>query len=552
MTAADETVDQLVRRRRGDPNPGLLFDDGRWTWDEHAQASAARAALAGALRRPGPFHIGYLLENGPELSFWLGAGAVAGATMVGINPTRRGAELATDVRHTDCQLLVTQRKLVPLLDGLDLAIAPDRILVVDADEYADACAQHRDAPFPDQSPTPDAAALLVFTSGTSGAPKAAIVSQRRLARYGRTLSEGQGLTNESVCYLAMPMFHSNALYAGWSPALYVGATMALRPRFSASQFLPDVRRYGATYFNYVGKPLSYILATPPQPDDRDHSLVRVLGNEASQHDIERFAERFGVPVLDNYGSTEGGVTIMRTAGQPSGVLGRAPAGVLVVDPETGAPRPVAQFDDAGRLVNSEECIGEIVNTKASSFEGYYKNEEAVRERTRDGWYWSGDLGYVDADGWLSFAGRDYDWLRVDGENFAAAPVERIVSRYPGVVLTAVFAVPAPDVGDDVMAALQLEPGIEFDPSAFDEFLASQPDLGVKWSPRYVRIAAELPVTATSKILKRSLRAERWESADPTWWRPERGEPLRRLTIEDVTAIRKAFSARGREQELDTR
>ncbi len=146
----------------------------------------------------------------------------------------------------------------------------------------------------------------------------------------------------------MPMFHSNALYAGWSPAVYVGATIALRRRFSASQFLPDVRRYRATYFNYVGKPLSYILATPPRADDRDHTLVRAIENEASRHDIVRFRERFGVDVFDNYGSTEGGVTVMRTADQPGGALGRLPAGVLVVDPLTGAPaRPPGSTRAAG-------------------------------------------------------------------------------------------------------------------------------------------------------------------------------------------------------------
>src|SRR5262249_8642302 len=122
MTADAGTVDAMIRRRRGDPNVALRFEDAAWTWDEHVRASAARAELACALRRPGPFHVGYLLENVPETSFWLGAGAVSGATMVGINPTRRGAELAADIRHTDCQLVVTERSLLPLLDGLDLGL----------------------------------------------------------------------------------------------------------------------------------------------------------------------------------------------------------------------------------------------------------------------------------------------------------------------------------------------------------------------------------------------------------------------------------------------
>jgi fatty-acyl-CoA synthase len=552
MVDDDETVDELIRRRRGDAHTAVRFEDESWTWDEHVTASATRAAVAGARRTHGPFHIGYLLENIPETSFWLGAGAVSGATMVGINPTRRGSELASDIRHTDCRMLVTERRFLPLLDGLDIGIERERVLVVDTDEYNALCAEHATSTLPDKRVTPDAIALLVFTSGTSGAPKAAIVSQRRLARYGYTLSTGQDLTSESVCYLAMPLFHSNALYAGWSPAVYVGATIALRRRFSASGFIDDVRRYGVTYFNYVGKPLTYILATPPRPDDREHTLVKVLGNEGTEQDVARFSERFGVPVTDSYGSTEGGIIVRRSPGQPDGALGALPEGVLVVDPETGAPRAPARFDQTGRLLNPDESIGEIVNSGPGSFEGYYKNDDAVRLRIRDGRYWSGDLGYVDADGWLYFAGRDYDWLRVDGENFAAAPVERIVGRFPGVVLSTVYGVPASDVGDEVMVALQLPPGAAFDPEAFDAFLSEQRDLGVKCSPRYVRVTDALPLTATAKIVKRELRGERWECSDPVWWRPERGGPLQRLTADDADAIRREFAARGRERELDAR
>ena len=547
-----QTADEMIRARLGDTNVGVLFEDRRYSWDEHTRASATRAALALDLRRSGPFHIGFLMENIPELTFWLGAGAVGGATMVGINPTRQGSELATDIRHTECQLIVTESALLPLLSGLDIGIGCDRILVVDDPCYAEQCRPYESVGFPDSDVPGDATEFLLFTSGTSGAPKAAIVTQRRIARYGRTLSEGQGLDATSVCYQAMPMFHSNALFAGWSPAVYAGASMALRRRFSASGFIDDVRKFRATFFNYVGKPLSYILATPARPDDRVHTLQRVLGNEGTELDLRRFTERFGVPVVDNYGSTEGGVTVMRQPDQPKGVLGRPPDGVFVVDSATGEPCPIAQLDADGRLLNAEECIGEIVNKNGgASFEGYYKNEEAEALRTRNRWYWSADLGYVDTDGWLHFAGRDYDWLRVDGENFAAAPVECIIGRFPGVVLVAVYAVPASDVGDEVMVALQLEPDLRFDAARFDELLDEQRDLGVKWSPRYVRITAELPVTHTSKILKRQLRAERWECADKVLWRPTRGQPLRAISREDIEAIRREFASHDRAGQLDT-
>src|SRR5207302_6203751 len=131
--------------------------------------------------------------------------------------------------------------------------------------------------------------------------------------------------------MAMPLFHSNALMAGWGPALAGGAATTLRRKFSASGFLPDVRRHGVTYFNYVGKPLTYILATPERPDDADNPLRRVFGNEGDERDVARFAERFGCPVTDNYGSTEGGAAVTRVPSQPRGALGPATEGICIVD-----------------------------------------------------------------------------------------------------------------------------------------------------------------------------------------------------------------------------
>ena len=219
--------------------------------------------------------------------------------------------------------------------------------------------------------------------------------------------------------------------------------------------------------------------------------------------------------------------------------------MAVLDPETGEERPPGRFDADGRLLNPDEAIGELVNRLgASGFEGYWNNDEANTARVHDGVYWTGDLAYRDEQGYFYFAGRDYDWLRVDGENFAAAPVERILARHPEVVLAAVYAVPDPDVGDRVMTALQLRPGATFDPDGFASFLAAQPDLGTKWAPRFVRIAATLPVTETSKVLKRVLRRDRWETDDEVWWQPEKGGAYRRLTPADADALRAEFAARG--------
>ncbi len=554
-----DTVADLIRARVGDDSPAIAFENSTWTYRQYVQASVQRAALIAQLRTEHPrergtgFHIGVLADNIPEFPMWLGAAALAGATVVGINPTRRGAELERDIAHTSCDLIVTEKAHLPLLAGLDLPVAAGMVLDVDSPSYLELLAPHAAASLDevDVHPGKDDLFLLIFTSGTSAAPKAVICSQGRLAMIGPIVAQMFGLTADDVCYEAMPMFHSNALMACWCPAIAAGATFAMRRKFSASGFLADVRAYGATYFNYVGKTLSYVLATPELPDDADNTLVRGFGNEGSRVDLEDFSRRFACTITDAYGSTEGGAVVSATDDTPPGALGPAGAGNIVLDPATGDECPRARFDEAGRLVNADEAIGEMVSKFGGAmFEGYWDNDEANRERLRDGMYWTGDLAYVDEAGFIYFAGRSYDWLRVDGENFAAAPVERILSRYESVTLAAVYAVPDALVGDQVMAALELKPGTGFDPEDFSAFLAKQTDLGTKWSPRYVRISQRLPVTESNKVLKRSLRSEFWECTDPVWWRPKKDGPYRLLSDGDTAAIRAEFVGRGREAVLD--
>ena len=550
-----DTIASHFLARADDPATGLVAGDEAWTWAQVVAAGLDRAAWLSAGRGPGPFHVAVLLDNVPEFAFWLGAAAVAGAVTVGANPTHRGDELARDLAHTRCQFLVTDRAHLPLVDGLDLgpalgAVSPAHPRVLVVDDPAAARLHDPAGPFDPATATvtEDSLGYLIFTSGTSGAPKACRCTQGRMARIGAAVAQIYAITPADVCYVAMPLFHSNALMAGWSPTVVAGATLALPTggRFSASGFLPDVRRHGATYFNYVGKPLSHILATPARPDDADNTLRRVFGNEGAEHDLTRFAERFGCTVVDSYGSTEGGAVVQRTTDTPPGALGRAPDDTVVIDPATGAECPPARFDADGRLVNAEEAIGELVSKAGGAgFEGYWDNDEAESARLRHGWYWTGDLAYRDDDGFFYFAGRSDDWLRVDGENFAAAPVARILARHRDVVVAAVYAVPDPVAGDQVMAALQLRPGTSFDPAAFAAFLAAQPDLGPKWLPRFVRVAETLPATATSKVLIRTLRTERWHCADPIWWSPGRhpGADYRRLAPHDAAALDAALAER---------
>jgi len=513
-----ETVQQLLRSRMADDTVAMKHGDRTWTWRGHLAEAAAEASALIALTDPSrPMHIAAVLGNSPAMLRSMAAAALGGYVLCGINTTRRGDGLAGDIRRSDCQLVLADTDHMPLLDGLDLGGAT--VIDVDGPPYRDAVAAagplvpHREVGGADP-------VLMIFTSGTSGDPKAVRFAHAMAVLCGASLVERFELTGDDVCYLSMPLFHSNGVAAGWAVAINSGAAM-VPAKFSPSRFLADIRRYGATYMNYVGKPLALVLATPERPDDADNPLRAAFGNEATERDIEEFARRFECRVVDSFGSSEFAVVVMREDGCPPGSIGRGYPGVSVYHSDTVSECAPAVFDEHGALANFDEAVGELVNTYGvGGFTGYYNDPAATDERMRHGMYWSGDLAYRDADGWIYLAGRTSDWMRVDGENLAAGPVERIVQRIPEINHVAVYAVPDEHVGDQVMAAVVLNEGATLTPMRFEEFLASQPDLSSKAWPRYVRINTALPQTATNKVLKRTLIQEGVTPGGGALWQRE--------------------------------
>jgi fatty-acyl-CoA synthase len=514
----NETIQQLLQERASTDSVAVKYGDECWTWREHLRDASARAAALLALTdRDRPVHVGVLLGNGPEFLNQMAAAGLGGYVLCGINTTRRGEALAADIRRADCQIVVTDAEHRPLLN--DLELSGIRVLDASSAEWARLIEAAGELT-PYREAVPMDTFMLMFTSGTSGDPKAVQVSHFMVLTSGQHLVQRFAVTSDDTCYLSMPLFHSNALVAGWGVAVATGAAMA-PATFSASGFLADIRRYGVTYMNYVGKPLAYILATPERPDDADNPLRVAFGNEASDRDIQEFERRFGAVVWDGFGSTENAVIITREPGTPKGSIGKGFPGVAVYNPQTITECPSARFDADGALSNADEAVGELVNTSGRGFfTGYYKGDEATAERTRHGVYWSGDLAYRDTDGWIYLAGRTADWMRVDGENIAAAPIERILVRLPDVNRVAVYAVPDENGGDQMMAALVLNDGATLTPAGFEAFLAAQRDLSPNAWPRYVRITADLPTTATHKVLKRELAAQGPTAGDGELWRRE--------------------------------
>lgn len=521
-----DTMQTLLRRRASDPAVAVKCRDLHWTWREYLAISAGQAAALLAVADPGqPMHFGALLGNTPDMLTQLAAAGLGGYVLCGLNTTRRGDALAADIRRADCQLVVTDADHRPLLDGLDLGGIP--VLDTSTARWHDMIATAGPL-VPHRQVEPTDPFMMIFTSGTSGNPKAVLVSHLMPTFAGIGLRERFELTGQDTCYVSMPLFHSNAVVAGWAPAVAAGAAI-VPATFSARNFLSDVRRYHATYMNYVGKPLAYILATPERDDDADNPLRVAFGNEANEKDIREFARRFATRVEDGFGSTENAVIVIREPGTPAGSIGKGAAGVAVYNSDTVSECPPARLDENGALLNAGQAIGELVNTAGSGFfTGYYKDPRADAERMRHGMYWSGDLAYRDAEGWIYLAGRTADWMRVDGENLAAAPIERILLRHPAINRVAVYAVPDGRVGDQVMAAVVPHEGHTFDPESFESFLDQQPDLSPKARPRYLRIAAELPSTATYKVVKRQLIDEGTtvRAGETLWVREERGTAYR--------------------------
>ncbi|MGA8848073.1 MAG: AMP-binding protein [Nocardioides sp.] len=546
------SIASLLIARVGDEHLGLRTHAADWTWGQVVAESARRGHLARALQEPGPFHVGVLLDNDAEFIFWLGGAALTGATIVGINPTRDDQTLAGEIRLTDCQLIITDTAGAARLERLDLAMASDRILDVTSPHYAAVLASTPDDVALHAVPSAETIMLLLFTSGTTGASKAVRCSQKRLVTVAQKAVSKFGHHRNDVDYCCMPLYHGNALMALWAPALVVGATVCLVPKFSAKTFVADIRHFRCTYFTYVGKAIAYILATPATDDDQDNCLTRGFGTEASPNDRLLFERRFGAPLLEGYGSSEGGAVVTPDPAAPPAALGRpAHADIVIIDPESLVECAPAALDPSGRLQNPDQAVGEIVDrTGSPGFEGYYANDLAGAERTKNGWFWSGDLGYVDSAGFLYFAGRRGDWVRVDGENTSTLVTERSLQKFPGVLAAAAYAVPDPVSGDQLMAALEMDHPDRLDPDDLADFLTNQHDLGSKGIPRLIRVSTRLPATGSNKILKRELQRQRWDVDEPIYhWKGRTPARYLPMTARDKLELVRRFTDAGRQNLL---
>jgi fatty-acyl-CoA synthase len=582
-----------ARARHPEVAERVLLRQGERSWtyrryrDECVRLAHFLLARLGRIDAEHPGHVAVLLENHLELMAVYGACGYAGLTLFGINTGLRGETLAGVVNQSQARLLVVDERLLPEVEraqaGFQSLPAENVLVLRSAGEHDLAgrdlleCVSREVGKSgevlepPPVTVEPTTNLMVIYTSGTTGLPKGILNNHFKLLSIGLAVSQRLELGPDDVGYACMPLFHSNALFLGFQPTFHVGGSLAIRERFSASSFVPDLLRYGVTYWNYVGEPVHYVLGALERQyggdEERilaevagnpDNRLRYALGNGAAAPDIDRFTRWLGLEdMFELYGSTEATISTFRTKHDPRGSVGEITDPNVKILDEHGRECPPAQLDSDGKILNYAACVGEICRVAADTglFQGYFKNPEADQGKYRDGVYHSGDLGHVldqEDKRYLFFDGRTDDWIRKDGENFSAGQVGRLFQEHPDIALAAAYGVPCAVSDELVMVALKLRSGADFDPEAFFGFCREQVEHGsmdAKWMPDFVRLVDEFEYTQTQKILVRSLKQQhfnrqRMPDARLSWRR--RGDTsYREFSAADYEQVRKEFQAAER-------
>ncbi len=445
---------------------------------------------------------------------WLGLGRL-GAIAVLLNTELRGTFLAHQLNDSGAALAVVDASLQPALAEVESSLTRLRRLIV-AGQGGDALAGSTSldwqdwrstAPWDGPMPQPHDTACIMYTSGTSGPSKGVLMPHAHCTLYGVGTIECLRLRPDDKYYITLPLFHANGLLMQLGATLLAGIPAVLRQRFSASEWLSDLRGSGATVTNLLGATAAFVIARPPSDEDRHHRLrAALIAPNLAVHETA-FRERFGVgDVMSGFGMTEVNIPIWGRLGQPApdaaGWVHRQHFDVVIADPQTDAPVPPGELGEI--LVRPKVPFGFMA--------GYHGQPEKTVEAWRNLWFHTGDAGTMTADGLVTFVDRIKDCIRRRGENISAAEVERAVGSLPGVVEVAAYAVPSdlPGGEDELMLALVFAPGHEATLASIGEQADALLPRFAK--PRFLRRMDELPKTATGKIQRAALKNEGTRSA----------------------------------------
>jgi carnitine-CoA ligase len=500
-------LDARAEATPGDPFLHLA-DDTITYGDALQRAEKAAAALASLGVRRGD-RVALMLPNSLEfVDLWF-ATALLGAVLVPINTQLRAEGLRYIVTHCGADVAIVDGPLAGALDQALPETGPSRRFARGGGppgwESLEDLLAGGHAPARRAQVGPGELAALLYTSGTTGVPKGVMTCHNAYVATGFEYAQNYvRLRDDDVLYTCLPLFHINAQAISVMPSLLSGRPLVLTSRFSGSGFLDEMRRHGATVFNYIGAMLTILLKQPEREDDAENPVRLTTGSSAPAERWTEFERRFGIHIVEIYGLTEtAGVCL---ASPPDDVrIGRC--GVPVSWSEVEIHREdgtEADIDEPGEFV----VRSRQPNTM---FLGYYRNEEATAKAMAGGWFHTGDRGRRGEDGYFTFIDRLKDCIRRRGENISSYEIERIVATHPSVAECAAVGVPS-ELGEEEVMIVVVPRGDGVDPAVLVDYCAER--MAAFMVPRYVRSVAELPKTPTQKVQKYVLRedgvAAAWE------------------------------------------
>ena len=489
----------------------IKFGDERLSYREANETVNRYAAVLSARGIGHGDVVGIMLRNSPQSVLLMLAVVKCGAVAGMLNYHQRGKVLAHSIGLLSARAVVAETDFVePITESG--AHATGLMTVEELQQLA--------ATAPTTNPAVTAAVLAkdkafyIFTSGTTGMPKASVMTHyrwlRALAGFGGL---GMRLTSNDTLYCCLPLYHNNALTVAVGAAVNAGAALALGTSFSASKFWDEVIRYDATAFIYIGEICAYLLNQPPKPTDRAHHVRVIAGNGLRPAIWDEFTTRFGIErVCEFYAASEGNTAFLNVFNidKTTGIC-PSPVAFVEYDAESGDPLR----DDAGRVRKVKTGQPGLLLSKVSSFQPFdgYTDEKAsekklVRDAFKDGdvWFNTGDLMRSQGFGHAAFTDRLGDTFRWKGENVATTEVEAAVATDPQVEDCTVFGVEVPGAGGRAgMVAIQLKEGHEFDGQSLAK--AAYEHLPGYAVPLFVRVAESLAHTSTFKSQKVDLRKQ---------------------------------------------
>lgn len=534
-------ADRLEERARDHADtPFILFEEERLTFAAvNARANRiAHAARAAGLKKGDV--VALLMHNRPDfVVIWLGLAKIGVVTAL-INTSATGNVLLHAMKQVEARGLIVDAELAGAAAELDRTELPELLWehaeagrplfgLAGAGDFAAAMAGASDTD-PDRALRAGVVMAdplyLIFTSGTTGLPKAAKMSHMRFLNAGEMMSGLMEFGAGDVFYCVLPLYHGAGGMVVPSVSLAVGVPFVLRRKFSASGFWLDVRRHGVTSFYYIGEICRYLLAAPEKPGDADNSL-RVMTGAGLKPDVwVEFTRRFGVgQVFEGLGSTEANYGITNVDNKV-GSVGRVPypehTNMRFVRYDVEADDHVRDAD--GRLVDAKpgeiaEIIAEVLDGTGVGgyFEGYTSTEATEQKLLRDvvkpgdRWFRSGDLVRFDEEGYFYFVDRIGNTFRWKSENVSTEEVATVLSGFPGPEIVNVYGVSVPRTeGRAGMVALTYADRSAFDPVAFYRFATEK--LAHYAVPLFVRLSGQADMTTTFKLRKVELQRAGYDPA----------------------------------------